>query len=184
MTTQTVHFLCPVNVSTVSHLQDQCLKAIGNGATKINLHLSSSGGDTLAGFTAYNFLKSLPIPLVTHNLSNIESIANVIFLAGSERFSNQHARFLFHPLHWGLGGAPTVDHGRLAEWSKCLDDDLKRFVNIFELETQSGRSRVSCSDLIETATIVTPEDAARFGITHGTKAATLEGSTYNWWVTC
>ena len=94
----TIHFLCPVNTATVGQLQNHCLTALSQGATELNIHISSQGGETAAGFTAYNFLKSLPVTVRTHNISNVESIANIVFLAGSERFANPLSRFLLHPL--------------------------------------------------------------------------------------
>lgn len=178
----TVHFLCPVNVSTVSVLQDQCLKALANGATSINLHISSSGGETTAGFTAYNFLKSLPVPITTHNISNVESIANVIFMAGSVRKANPLSRFLLHPLHWGFNG--QVDHSRLTEWSACLNDDFKRFTDILELETNGIKTHAEWGDIITSATVASPESAITMGMATEIAPATLAESAMNWWVCC
>ncbi|HHU9699852.1 TPA: ATP-dependent Clp protease proteolytic subunit, partial [Escherichia coli] len=110
----TIHFLCPVNTATVGQLQNHCLTALSQGATELNIHISSQGGETAAGFTAYNFLKSLPVTVRTHNISNVESIANIVFLAGSERFANPLSRFLLHPLLWGFA-SPAADHARLRE---------------------------------------------------------------------
>lgn len=178
----TVHFFSPVTMSSVSLLQDRCLTAIGNGATHLNLHISSSGGDTVAGFTAYNFLKSLPIPITTHNISNVESMANIIFMAGSVRKANPMSRFLLHPLHWGFNG--QVDHSRLNEWSACLNDDLNRFINIMELETNGAKSVEHWSEIITSATLVSPSAAAEMGILHEITPATLADSAFNFWVTC
>ncbi|MBC2612368.1 ATP-dependent Clp protease proteolytic subunit [Citrobacter braakii] len=178
----TVHFLCPVNVSTVTVLQDQCLKALSNGATSINLHMSSSGGETTAGFTAYNFLKSLPVPVTTHNISNVESIANVIFMAGSARKANPMSRFLLHPLHWGFNG--QVDHSRLTEWSSCLNDDFKRFINIMELETKGVKTSEEWGQIITSATVASPSHAAEMGMITDIAPATLADSAMNWWVCC
>ncbi|MGU0056679.1 ATP-dependent Clp protease proteolytic subunit [Enterobacter hormaechei] len=58
----------PSYQNTISQLQDRCLTAIANGATEIKIHISSQGGDIAAGFTAYNFLKSLPVNVTTHNI--------------------------------------------------------------------------------------------------------------------
>lgn len=178
----TVHFFSPVTMSTVSWLQDRCLTAIGNGATHLNLHISSTGGDTVAGFTAYNFLKSLPIPVTTHNISNIESMANIIFMAGSVRKANPMSRFLLHPLHWGFNG--QVDHSRLTEWSACLNDDLKRFTDIMELETNGIKSVEQWSEIVTSATVANPHTAADMGMVHEIVPATLAESAMNFWVTC
>ena len=120
----TITFTAHVNQTFVNALISNCLSAINQGATELNSYISSQGGDLVAGFTAYHFLKALPIPVKTHNLSNVESVANIIFLAGSERKANPGSRFLLHPFHWGLAG-PSVDHSRISEWGACLDNDLE-----------------------------------------------------------
>lgn len=100
----TVHFLTDVTVASVTNLMDVCLKAVSNTnqpATEIKLYISSKGGDTVSGFTAYNFLKSLGVKVTTHNLSNVESIANVIYLTSSPTFA----------LRDSGGGFPLVGDG-------------------------------------------------------------------------
>ncbi|MDF7627724.1 ATP-dependent Clp protease proteolytic subunit [Erwiniaceae bacterium L1_55_4] len=177
----TVHFLCPVTAQTVSFFQQGCLQAIGNGATSLQIHISSGGGDLISGFTAYHFLKSLPVPIATHNISNVESVANVIFMAGTERRANPGSRFLLHPLHWGFATS-GVDHARIIEWSKCLDNDFERFVEVLNRETQ--RNDVDWGTLINSATILDADAATTNGMVTSVASATLAESAANWWVTC
>ncbi|SSW80272.1 peptidase S14 ClpP [Klebsiella pneumoniae] len=182
----TVHFMTDVNVQSVTNLMDVCLKAISNPsqpASELRIYISSKGGDTVAGFTAYNFLKSLGVKVTTHNLSNVESIANVIFMAGSERFANPLSRFLLHPLHWGFG-APQADHLRLKEWAACLDDDLQRFVQVMNIETASGNpeTQMDWESLITSATILDPRRAAELGIVSQIRAAAIPTDSVRWWV--
>ncbi|WP_155837415.1 ATP-dependent Clp protease proteolytic subunit [Herminiimonas sp. CN] len=56
-------------------------------------HTSLHEGSTDQGFALYNFLRSLPIPLKTHNIGDVESIAVVVFLASTKRFTCPHSRF-------------------------------------------------------------------------------------------
>lgn len=182
----TVHFMTDVSVQSVTNLMDVCLKAVSNTtqpATELRIYISSKGGDTVAGFTAYNFLKSLGVKITTHNLSNVESIANVIFMAGSERFANPLSRFLLHPLHWGFA-APQADHLRLKEWAACLDDDLQRFVQIMNTETVPGKpnEQIDWKSLITSATILDPKRATELGIVNQTTAAILPTNSIRWWV--
>ncbi|MFP8445449.1 ATP-dependent Clp protease proteolytic subunit [Citrobacter braakii] len=175
-----------VNVQSVTNLMDVCLKAISNPAqpaTELRIYISSKGGDTVAGFTAYNFLKSLGVKVTTHNLSNVESIANVIFMAGSERYANPLSRFLLHPLHWGFA-APNADHLRLKEWAACLDDDLQRFVKVMDIESATGGhdEHVDWENLINSATILDPTRATELGIVSQIQAATIPTDSIRWWV--
>lgn len=180
----TVNFSCPVNASTISGLITNCLGAINQGATELDVHISSPGGDLVAGFTAYNFLKSLPIPVRTHNLSNVESVANIIFLAGSNRSGTPGCRFLFHPFHWGLVGA-SVDHSRVSEWSSSLNNDLQRFIDIIEQEVDGSKSGEEWKNIISSATIFDATTAKGLGLIEdfGIKKLPLAPGTY-WWVVC
>lgn len=183
----TVHFLTDVNVPSVRHLMDVCMSAISTNekrATEIKLYISSKGGDTVAGYTAYNFLKSLPVKVSTHNLSNVESIANVIFMAGSSRTASPLSRFLLHPLHWGFG-TPQADHSRIREWTACLDDDLDRFVKILDFETQGLNlaEQPLWRDLITNGTILDTDRASEFGLIAGTDNSKIPLESIKWWVT-
>lgn len=83
--------------------------------TVLYLLLSSHGGEVDAGVTLYNFLKSLPVKIVTHNIGTIDSIANIIFAAGKERYAVPHSVFLFHGVQMNLNGQlslPQVDEIR------------------------------------------------------------------------
>ncbi|MBF8463763.1 Clp protease [Klebsiella michiganensis] len=180
----TIHFLCPVSASTVSILQGHCLQAIAQEAEAINLHISSSGGEITSGFTAYNFIKTLPIPVNTYNISNIDSIANAIFLAGTHRFANSGSRFLLHPFQWSFGGMQSVDHERMREWVGSLDHDLARLVGIFDKETASASERVDWSALIRASTILGPERAIALGLVERVEEATVRDPKATWWITC
>lgn len=49
-----------------------------------------------AGVTLYNFLRSIPAPVDMHNMGNVDSIGNAIFLAGRHRYACAHSTFMFH----------------------------------------------------------------------------------------
>lgn len=178
----TVHFICPVTQSTISTLQSNLLSAIAQGASQINLHISSSGGDVSSGFTAYHFMKSLPVPIHCYNISNIDSIANVIFLAGSRRFSNRRARFLLHPFQWQFGGMTSVDHERMREWVSSLDHDLDRLVALFANETDGDDPAADWREMIWTSAILSSEKALRLGIIEGIEEASIVETNATWWV--
>jgi ATP-dependent Clp protease, protease subunit len=57
---------------------------------------STNGGDVSAGFVLYNFLRALPLKIVMHNVGSVDSIGNVIFMAGQERYVTPNGTFLIH----------------------------------------------------------------------------------------
>lgn len=180
----TINFSASINQTTISALISNCFNAINQGAKELNIHISSPGGDLVAGFTAYHFLKSLPIPVHTHNLSNVESIANIVFMAGQKRTGTKGCRFLFHPFHWGLMGT-SVDHTRVSEWSASLDNDLERYINILQAETNGLKDGDEWKKIIASASISDATTAKSWGLIAEIEDAKipLAPGTY-WWVVC
>jgi len=89
-------FTLDINPQNVAKLLTECANWANQGTKEIYLHFASFGGNTAAGIAAYNVLRALPVKLITHNIGNIDSVANIIFLAGEERFAVPHATFMFH----------------------------------------------------------------------------------------
>jgi ATP-dependent Clp protease protease subunit len=179
-----VHFIGPINHNSACAVRNLCLQAVQNGATEIELHMSSEGGNMTAGFALYFFLKSLPVPLTTHNIGSVESIAVVIFLAGQQRYACPGTRFLIHPLHWGFGSLVAADHARVSEWRECLDFDAERYASIFlEATTAAGIPTDIHNNLFGNARIFDADEAVRAGIAHKAVQSRLPpaGSTCHWW---
>jgi len=57
------------------------------GTGRFVILISSMGGNVFSGISAYNFLKGIPAEVWTHNFGSTDSIAVVLFCAGSKRFS-------------------------------------------------------------------------------------------------
>ncbi len=64
-----------MNVITTERIRDTCVQALQQGATSIDLRLSSEGGLNTYSFTLYNFLRSLAVPLTVPNMGTVESMA-------------------------------------------------------------------------------------------------------------
>lgn len=78
--------------------------------TELYYLISSGGGDVNAGFVLYNYLLSLQgqLTITMHNIGSIDSMANVIFLAGQRRYAAPTASFLFHGVAITIQGKYTV----------------------------------------------------------------------------
>jgi len=179
-----VHFIGPINHNSAGAIRNNCLQALQNGATEIELHMSSEGGNMTAGFALHFFLKSLPVPLTTHNIGSVESVAVVIFLAGQKRYACPGTRFLIHPLHWGFGSLVAADHSRVSEWRDCLDFDAERYARIFlDATAAEGKATDIRGNLTGNARIFDADEAVEAGITHGAIQARLPaaGTTCHWW---
>jgi ATP-dependent Clp protease protease subunit len=179
-----VHFIGPINHTSACTVRNLCLQALQSGASEIELHMSTEGGNMTAGFALYFFLKSLPLPLTTHNIGSVESVGVVIFLAGQKRYACPGTRFLVHPLHWGFGNLVAADHSRVSEWRDCLDFDAERYAAIFEEATGGASAPIDIrTHLTGNARIFNPAQAVEAGIIHKAVQARLPeaGTTSHWW---
>lgn len=182
MSLHIIHFMKSINPDTLAGLQNVTLSAIKDGATEIQIHISSDGGNNDQGFTAYNFLKSLSVPLTMHCIGNIESMAVIMFLACRKRIIVPHGKVKIHPMHWGFS-AGQIDHDRLAEFVSSLDFDANRYADIFEENTQSASEIVNVREhLAGKAKLLTSDEAIKAGIAHEIKNAEVPQNAVKWWV--
>jgi ATP-dependent protease ClpP protease subunit len=91
--TTVIRFYSPVTEQSVSQLLntvDQKLKA---GTKRFVLLISSPGGSVFAGLSAYHYLKGIPAEIITHNFGEVDSIATVIYCAGSSDIPSRREDF-------------------------------------------------------------------------------------------
>lgn len=87
--------MADVQVAQAAKLRDALTKTAHAG-DEIYLLISSAGGNVTEGLSIAAFMKTLPVNIITHNIGQTDSIANVIFAAGATRYANRNASFLFH----------------------------------------------------------------------------------------
>lgn len=163
MTTHVVTFTAPINSSTCGQLIRKCSEALNAEPTELILKITTMGGECSYAFTLYNFLRSLPIPVRTHNLGTVESMGNIIFLAGERRSACTHSKFLHHPFHWTLHG--SIDHSRMAEYAMCLDYDRELYRQIVEERTEGASEPLDVHSYLTAAPrILDPQAALRSGM--------------------
>lgn len=112
------------------------------GATEIHLLLSTPGGSVMHGITIYNTLRALPVKLVTHNMGNVDSIGNVIFLAGQERFACPNSTFMFHGVGRDVGAGIRLEDKMLREALDSIDADHRRIGSIIGQHTALDEAQV------------------------------------------
>lgn len=66
------------------------------------------------GLNLYNVLRGFPIELITHNVGNVDSIGNTVFMAGSKRYACQHSTFMFHGVATHIQATLSTNAGPLA----------------------------------------------------------------------
>ncbi len=105
-----LNFFDAIDPPKVNKFIQFCSDAINNyNPDELYIFMSSGGGDVDSGFVLYNYLTALTgkIRITVHNTGNIDSIANVIFMAGQTRYAAPNAAFLFHGVAMNCNGAFT-----------------------------------------------------------------------------
>jgi ATP-dependent protease ClpP protease subunit len=109
-----INFIAPINDHTISQFVqitnfiiqgfDQFSMRNGNCEKKFSkvviIRISSAGGSlplSLAAIDQIEVLKSNVPGVVTHNIGQVASAANMLFLAADQRKATPYSSFLFHP---------------------------------------------------------------------------------------
>ena len=112
------------------------VKSLGQ-IEELNVYITSPGGSIDVGFAIYNYLKSLPFNVTTYARGNCDSIATVIFQAGSKRYIEESINsFVIHNAHVTL--FTTVDANQLQLLEKQLRTEEDRITDFYSKKT--GRS--------------------------------------------
>lgn len=131
-TPQRVYLVFSVSITpqTATKLLLECAGWANQGVKEIYLLFASCGGNVAAGIAAYNALRALPVKLITHNIGNVDSVANIIFLAGQERLAAPHATFMFHGVAFDFSGAVHADQPRLTDKLDTITAEHKKMAAI------------------------------------------------------
>lgn len=125
-----ISFSSEVNVNSAERLLGVIANEVNKGRQEITLALSTPGGNVRDGLTIYNMLRSLPITLTTHNVGMVDSIGNVIFLAGKERYACKTSRFMFHGVGFSFSQPARFEEKDLREKLGNVQNDQALMVDI------------------------------------------------------
>ncbi len=122
-----------INPTKVGQIMSICTNVIGRyNPSNLYFMFSSSGGDVTSGITLFNFLKSLPLKIIMHNIGSIDSIATVIFLSGSERYAVNNSSFLFHGVGVNVAQGANFNLNTIQEIESRLKIDQDKISGIVE----------------------------------------------------
>lgn len=146
-----IRFLAEVNQQSANALIGVVENLIRNKTKNILLLISSPGGSVFHGVSVYNFLKRAPVNIETCNFGSVDSIASVIYCAGSKRYCVPNARFLIHSISFNIQGNASFDEKKLNEVISSLKIDRENIAKIIEKIMFEGKT-------------YNPEEAKSFGL--------------------
>lgn len=163
-----VSFSAEVNPTTCEGLLGACTDLANKGVKQVHLLLSTPGGSVTNGMNVYGVLRALPFELITHNVGSVDSIGNVIFLAGEKRYSNAEATFMFHGVVTHIQNA-SLGPKQMRESLSSLVADEGKIGKVIVDRTGFAKSRVE--ELFQQGSTVDAEYAKDNGIINDIRQA-------------
>ncbi len=125
-----------INRETVQTLIQMMSKYHNEGVQEVYLMMSTGGGEVQPGVHLYNFLRGLPFRLTIHNVGYVNSVGNVVFLAGDRRYANPNATFMFHGVGFTLSQGTRFEEQQLRERLEGVLRDQGRLGSIIHERTK------------------------------------------------
>ena len=129
-----VSFSAEIDQNTTENLINTMAGLANKEVKEVYLTFSTTGGQVGNGINLYNNLKGMPFELTIHNVNNVSSIGNAIFLAGKKRYAAPNATFMFHGVSLGTP-SQQLRESQLKENLKAVLGDQKRIGDIISDNT-------------------------------------------------
>ena len=127
-----VSFSAEVNPTTTEGMLRAAAELAQQSFEVVHLLLSTPGGSVMHGITIYNMLRAMPFKLVTHNVGAVNSIGNVILLAGEDRYACPNSTFMFHGVGFDVKAGARFEEKLLRERLEGINADQAQIASIIE----------------------------------------------------
>lgn len=131
-----VTFSAEIDANTTESLIATMANIANQNVPEVYLMISTPGGSVMHGINLYNVLRAMPFKLTTHNVGNVDSIGNAIFLAGETRYAAPHSTFMFHGVGFNALVGQRFEEAFLKERLEGILADQKRIGAIIEERTK------------------------------------------------
>jgi ATP-dependent Clp protease, protease subunit len=138
-----ISFSAEIVANTTESLIAQLSQLANQKVKHVYLMLSTPGGNVMHGLNLYNVLRALPFKLTTHNVGNVDSIGNAVFLAGSTRYACPHSTFMFHGVGCDTPGHTRLEEKFLRERLDAILSDQRRIGSVIQERTRISEADVA-----------------------------------------
>lgn len=141
--------------------------ALHKGMTELHLLMSSAGGLVDPGMAIYNFLRGIPVKVFTYNYGNVDSVAGVVYCAGTKRLATPHCKFLIHGITWRFAASSQPIEAREQQLREYLGqiDAIKRNIASVIAEATGKKAEDVTADMTKSLTL-TADEAKTYGLVH------------------
>lgn len=162
-----ISFCSEINQNSAEYFMAIIADQFNKGTRDFYILFSSPGGFITSGITLYNYLRSLPAKITMHNIGLVDSIGNVIFLAGEQRYAVPNSSFLFHGVFYNITHPIRFDEKSSREQLKSIEREQKLINDIIIERTKLSKEDVNSMFL--NAETKTPAEAKDLGIINDVK---------------
>lgn len=121
-----VSFVAPITHQSTQVLLAACADLVRQQVRSVYLLFSTQGGQVAEGITIYAVLRALPFALTTHNVGSVNSIGNVVYLAGARRYASPASTFMFHGVGFAVVAGMQLEEKFLRERLDSIVADQSR----------------------------------------------------------
>jgi len=136
--------------------------AVNGKAKRIHLLIQSAGGMVGDGIAIYNYLRNLPVELITYNSGSVLSIGVIMYLSGKIRKATRNATFLIHKTTCTPQAPVTAD--AIKHRTRSIELDDKNIDSILHDHIEMPGSNWDLRDKFDLT--ISAEEAIAFKLVH------------------
>lgn len=174
-------FSAEINQATTETLLDAFAQCIKKKFDEVYLLFSTLGGQVINGMNIYNAVFDMPFKLITHNVGSVNSIGNVIFLAGEERYACPTSNFMFHGVSFTFQKQTQLEEKDLEEKLESIKSDNTRIKEVIKLRTNFKNKDID--SMFRQGKTIPPAIAKKNGIIQDIREVNIpQGAPFNQFV--
>ena len=159
-----VSFSAEITPQTTESLIAILAQQANANVQEVYLMISTPGGSVMHGMNLYNVLRGMPFRLITHNVGNVDSIGNAVFLAGDQRYACPNSTFMFHGVGFDGNAGIRFEEKLLRERLDGIMSDQRRIGSIIGQHTNLDEPQIG--ELFREARTKDANYARECGIVH------------------
>ncbi len=151
----------PINAELVERTLNLLREKVSNDCTRLHLVIQSPGGSVPIALSLANVLQSLPCPITTYNIGNVDSAAVIVFAAGTERICAHDAIFCMHPISKNVTGDQTIE--TLSSLIREIEADTDRVTKFLSRQTEKT-TQPRWRELMSEPHVISADRAVEIGL--------------------
>ena len=111
----------------------------------IYLHITTNGGDLLAGFFGYDKIKGSKIPIRTIVEGCVASAGSLLSMAGSHRYMTENSNLLIHQLRTGIFGT----YEELVDEKTNCNQFMSRLITLYKDNSNGKLTKTKIKEILK-----------------------------------